>query len=498
MKSKITNYIRAGYAGLYIVSPEDQRVEAEIKAIAESLNFDLFFWSAVDGLVNASNGAQNTALDPLEALQAVEDQKEKTITLLKDFHLHLSDPNPILISKLKQVLSVAKTQNKTIIVLGCRLCVPPELEREITIIDFSLPDEEQLGIVLDGITDSASLKALAVDAKEKVIASAKGLTTIEAENAFALSVAESGKVDPKIVAKEKAQSLKKNGILEVIETRDSLESIGGLDVLKTWLLGRKNAFSKQAIEYGLPVPKGVLVMGISGTGKSLSAKATANVFGIPLLKLDAGKIFGSLVGSSEANVRSVIQTAEAIAPCCLWVDELEKALSGTKSSGSTDGGTSARVFGSLLNWLQEKKSPVFVVATANDVSQLPPELLRKGRWDELFFVDLPNEEERRAIWSIQIQKYGRNSKDFDLDQLARVAEGMTGAEIESAFVEALYLAFEQEREPSDLDIARVLTGSVPLSKLMTEQVNGLRAWAKGRARLATTQEPERKVRKLAA
>jgi SpoVK/Ycf46/Vps4 family AAA+-type ATPase len=486
MKAKITNYIRAGYAGLYIVSPEEQRVEAEIKAIADSVQFDLFFWNAVDGLVNASSGAQNTALDPLEALQAMEEQKEKTITLLKDFHLHLTDPNPILISKLKQVLAVAKTQNKTLIILGCRLCLPPELEREITVIDFSLPNEEQLGIVLDGIIESASLKALAADPREKVINAAKGLTTIEAENAFALSVAEKKSIDAAVVSREKAQALRKNGILEVIETKESLESIGGLDLLKGWLLARKNAFSRQAIEYGLPAPKGVLVMGISGTGKSLSAKATANVFGIPLLKLDAGKIFGSLVGSSEANVRSVIQTAEAIAPCCLWVDELEKALSGTKSSGSTDGGTSARVFGSLLNWLQEKKSPVFVVATANDVSQLPPELLRKGRWDELFFVDLPNEEERRAIWSIQIQKYGRNPKDFDLDQLARVAEGMTGAEIESAFVEALYVAFEQGREPTDLDIAQVLTGSVPLSKLMAEQVNGLRAWAKGRARLATS------------
>jgi hypothetical protein len=437
MIGNIRDYIRAGYPGLYIVSPEEQRVEAEIKAIAESLQFDLFFWSAVDGLVNASSGAQNTALDPLEALQAIEEQKEKTITLLKDFHLHLNDPNPILISKLKQVLALAKTQNKTLIILGCRLCLPPELEREITVIDFSLPNEEQLGKVLDGITESAGIKNLAADAKENALRSTKGLTTIEAENAFALSIVQSGKIDPAIIAKEKAQALKKYGLLEIIETNESLDTIGGLDVLKSWLLTRKNAFSKRAIEYGLPAPKGVLVMGISGTGKSLTAKATANVFGIPLLKLDAGKIFGSLVGSSEANIRTVIHTAEAIAPCCLWIDELEKGFSGMKSSGSTDGGTSARVFGSLLNWLQEKKSPVFVVATANDVSQLPPELLRKGRWDELFFVDLPNEDERKTIWTIQIQKYGRKPKDFDLPQLARMSDGMTGAEIEGAFVEAL-------------------------------------------------------------
>ena len=499
MRSQITNYIRAGYPGLYIVSPEEQRVEAEVKAIAESVEFDLFFWSAVDGLINAGSGGQNSAFDPLEALQAIEEQKEKTITLLKDFHLHLSDPNPILISKLKQVLTVAKTQNKTLIVLGCRLCIPPELERELTVIDFSLPDTEQLGLVLDGIIESAKLKPIKGDDREQVLNAAKGLTTIEAENAFALSVAQLKKIDPAVIAREKAQALKKNGILEVIETKESLDSIGGLDVLKSWLLGRKNAFSKRAVEYGLPAPKGVLVMGISGTGKSLTAKATANVFGIPLLKLDAGKIFGSLVGSSEANIRTFIQTAEAIAPCCLWIDELEKGFSGAKSSGSTDGGTSARVFGSLLNWLQEKQSPVFVVATANDVSQLPPELLRKGRWDELFFVDLPNEEERTVIWLIQIRRYGRDPKEFDSDQLARISEGMTGAEIESAFVEALYLAFEQDREPTDLDIAQVLNGSVPLSKLMAEQVNGLRAWAKGRARIATSAEASSaKARKLAA
>src|SRR5512141_584230 len=213
---------------------------------------------------------------------------------------------------------------------------------------------------------------------------------------------------------------------------------------------RRHAFSQRAIEYGLPTPKGLLIIGIAGTGKSLTAKATAKVFGVPLLKLDAGRIYGGLVGQSESNLRSVIQTAEAIAPCCLWLDELEKGFSGSKSSGATDGGTSARVFGSFISWMQEKKAPVFVVATANDVSQLPPEMLRKGRFDELFFVDLPNQAEREAIWEIQIAKYGRDAKDFDLVQLARVTEGLTGSEIENAFVEALYLAFDSgEKEPTD-------------------------------------------------
>ena len=310
---------------------------------------------------------------------------------------------------------------------------------------------------------------------------------------------ESKAITPEIVAREKAQAVKKNGLLELIEAKESLDSIGGLDVLKEWLLKRRNAFSQKAIQYGLPTPKGLLIIGIPGTGKSLTAKATARVFGVPLLKLDAGKIFAGLVGQSESNLRSVIQTAEAIAPCCLWIDEIEKGFSGTKSSNSTDGGTSSRVFGSFISWLQEKRSPVFVVATANDVSQLPPELLRKGRFDELMFVDLPNQGEREAVWGIQIRKYGRNPADFDLVQLARVTEGLTGSEIESVFVDSLFLGFDQDREPSDLDVAHILTEFVPLSKLMAEQITGLRSWAKGRARLATsTQEVGWGLRRIAA
>jgi len=292
--------------------------------------------------------------------------------------------------------------------------------------------------------------------------------------------------------------VKKSGLLEIIETRESLESIGGLDVMKDWLLKRRNAFTQRAVDYGLPPAKGLLIIGIAGTGKSLSAKVTAQVFGVPLLKLDAGRLYGGLVGQSEANLRSVIQTAEAIAPCCLWLDELEKGLAGSKSSGSTDGGTSARVLGSLLSWMSEKTAPVFVVATANDVTQLPPELLRAGRWDQMFFVDLPNQAEREAIWSIQIRKHGRNPADFDPVQLARASEGLTGSEIEAVFVDSLYDAFDREAEPTDLDIARALTDFVPLSKTMAEQITALRTWAKGRARYATSPQAAQKLRRIAA
>jgi SpoVK/Ycf46/Vps4 family AAA+-type ATPase len=435
----------------------------------------------------------------MEALLAIQELPEKTIIVLRDFHLFLNgDPNPVLLRQLKDTLQHSKTRNTPLIILGCRLCMPPELEREITVIEFSLPGKEELGRVLDGVLESASLKGLAESERETALDAASGLTTIEAENAFALSVAESKAIVPTVIAREKAQAVKKNGLLEIIETKESLDCIGGLDVLKDWLLKRRNAFGKKARAYGLPTPKGLLIIGLPGSGKSLTAKATASVFGVPLLRLDAGRIFAGLVGQSEYNLRSVINTAEAIAPAVLWIDELEKGMAGSKSSGATYGGTSARVLGTFLAWMQEKTAPVFVVATANDVSQLPPEMLRAGRWDQLFFVDLPNDKEREAIWSIQIAKHSRDPKDFDTRQLAKATEGLTGSEIEAVFVESLYQAFDDDKEPTDLAIARVLTEFAPLSKMMSEQINALRSWAKGRARFATTPIAESRLRRLAA
>ena len=358
--------------------------------------------------------------------------------------------------------------------------------------------QEQLGKVLDAILESAGIGELAPETREKAIKAAKGLTTVEAENAFALSVVECGVLRPAIVAREKANEVKKGGLLEVHSSIPTLDEIGGLEQLKAWLVQRRDAFGKEAQQYGLPSPKGLLIVGIPGTGKSLTAKATASVFNRPLLKLDAGQLFGSLVGSSEANTRSVIATAEAIAPCVLWVDELEKGFSGAKSSGVSDGGTASRVLGTFLSWLQDRAAPVFVVATANDVTQLPAELLRKGRFDELFFVDLPNHEEREAIWRIQMRKFGRTPDKYDVATLAKATEGLTGSEIEQLFIDALHEAFSRRDEPSDLSIAVVLSELVPLSKLMSEQIEALRKWAKGRARLATKPGAQSTQRKIVA
>jgi len=496
MRNKLIHYIRAGYAGLYLVSHEEQRVEAELKAVAETLKHQLFAWSVTTGLINTKDGSSQSAQDPMEVLGALSQLPENSITLLRDFHVFFDDPNPILTRQLKDQIRVGKTASKTIAILGCRLKLPPELERDFTVVEFSLPGESELKSVLDGIVDSTGGQIPNPEAVASLVAAASGLTTSEAEDAFSLSFIENGSLAPATVAREKAQAVKKNGILELVQTSDSLESIGGLDLLKEWLLKRRKAFSPSATAYGLPPPKGLLIVGIPGCGKSLTAKATASVFGVPLLRLDAGRIFAGLVGQSESNLRSVIQTAEAIAPCVLWIDELEKGLAGSQSSGTADGGTSARVFGSLLSWLQEKHKPVFVVATSNDVSQLPPELLRKGRWDELFFVDLPNPEERAAIWQIQIRKFGRDHSLFDLPQLVKAAEGFTGSEIEQVFVEALYRAFDRDEEPTDLTVGESLVEFVPLSKLMAERIAVLRKWATGRSRPATTQTGEPRSRRI--
>jgi len=489
MQTQLTTYLRAGYPGLAVISSEEARAEAEIAAACTAVKRHLHAWSSTEGLVDTQEGRVTQCPDPLEALQLLDrlfaSDGPRHVVLLRDLQLHLDQTDPMLIRRIKDTLRVAKANGHALILLGCRLKLPPELEHEITHVDFSLPDAAQLGTVLDGILKSAKLKAPSAAIREAALQSALGLTTTEAENAFALSVVETNGIDHKIIAREKAHTLKRNGLVEVVAA-SSLGDIGGLGLLKEWLERRSSAFGASAKAYGLPAPKGLLIVGIPGTGKSLTAKATAGAFGLPLLRLDMGCVFGGMVGQSEANLRSVIQTAEAIAPCVLWIDEIEKGFSGSKSSGSTDGGTSSRVFGSFLSWMQEKTKPVFVVATANDVSKLPPEFLRKGRFDEMFFVDLPDTQERAQIWDIIIQRYNRPPTNYDTVVLSRACEQYTGAEIEAVFIDAMHEAYSDGREPKATDILEAMTRCVPLAQLMDGEIAALRHWAKGRAREAAS------------
>jgi SpoVK/Ycf46/Vps4 family AAA+-type ATPase len=501
MQNQLTTYLQAGYPGLAVISSEEARAEAEIAAACTSLKRRLHAWSSTEGLVDTKEGRVTACPDPLDALQLLDGMfaadSPRHVVLLRDLQLHLDQSDPMLIRRIKDILRVAKGNGHALILLGCRLKLPPELEHEITHVDFSLPGLAGLGTVLDGIVKSAKLKNVLEVVRESALQSALGLTTTEAENAFALSVVETKGIDHKIVAREKARTLRKNGLVEVVEATTSLDDIGGLGLLKEWLQRRAGAFSESAKTYGLPAPKGLLIVGIPGTGKSLTAKATAGAFGLPLLRLDMGRVFGGIVGQSEANLRSVIQTAEAIAPCVLWIDEIEKGFSGSQSSGSTDGGTSSRVFGSFLSWMQEKTKAVFVVATANDVSKLPPEFLRKGRFDEMFFVDLPDALERAQIWDIVIKRHGRRPTNYDTVVLARACEQFTGAEIEAVFIDAMHEAYAEGKEPGPKEILEAMSNTVPLANLMDGQINALRHWAKGRAREAASRStPARNSRRM--
>jgi len=484
----LSTYLRAGYPGIAIITAEEARAEAEIAAVCRENGRQLHAWSSTEGLVDVVESRVQPIPDPLDALQQLDGlfsrQAPQTVVLMRDLQLHMDHSDPMLTRRIKDTLRVAKANGHTLIFLGCRINLPPELDREITRIDMDLPGKPELAIVLDRIVTAGGIPEPAAETREAALQNALGLTTTEAENAFALSVVETQGVFPAVIAREKARTLKKNGLVEVVETETSLDDLGGLENLKAWLTRRAGAFSDAAKTYGLPAPKGLLIVGIPGTGKSLTAKATASAFGLPLLRLDMGRVFGGIVGQSEANLRAVIQTAEAIAPCVLWIDEIEKGFSGSQSSGSTDGGTSSRVFGSFLSWMQEKGKPVFVVATANDVSKLPPEFLRKGRFDEMFFVDLPAPGERAQIWEIVIARHGRNPGDYDASAFSTTCEQFTGAEIEAVFIDALHEAFAEGREPAAKDIQEAMASTVPLAQLMDGQIAALRAWAKGRARPA--------------
>jgi ATP-dependent 26S proteasome regulatory subunit len=506
-KNELLSYVRSGKAGIYVISYEEVRVELELKNIADQLGWKINTWSCTDGVVNVSNNPPTRMADtedPLAMLGVFEKLPQKSMVIARDLHVFLKgeQQDPRLVRKIKDVLSSAQSENKVLIIVGCLLHVVPEIEKEMAVLEFKLPDREQLKIVAEGICKSAGLVEPDNGKMEKIIDAASGLTTTEASDAFALSVVEAKVIDAEIVARVKASTVKKNGVLEIFTTNIKASEIGGLAILKDWLNKRRLAFSKKAKEFGLPVPKGVLAVGIPGSGKSLSAKATASILEVPLLKLDAGRIFGSLVGESEKNMRLAIQTAEAVAPCVLWVDEIEKGFSGSKSSGSTDGGTSARVFGTFLQWMQDKTAPVFVFATANDISQLPPEFLRKGRFDELFFVDLPTADERAEIWSVHLSKRGRKADEFDIAELSGHTDGFTGAEIEAAVSEALFAAFDEDAALEDRHLSEAVKNTVPLSKTMAANIEALRGWAQGRARRASADTSiksaaQKGVRKLA-
>jgi ATP-dependent 26S proteasome regulatory subunit len=498
-QTEIETLIRARYPILYIISSEEMRVQQLILDIAKKRQKKMFEWSYSTGIVPAGTSIQSqknrnpATKDPLAALDQVIEQVEPAIFIFKDFHPFLTKNNFAVTRKLKEIALHLKNSFKTIVLVSPVLEIPTELEKEITVLNYPLPTRDDLSALLDRIiADVKQFKQVKIDldaaGRERLLQAALGLTLGEAENVFAKIIVKDERLsgeDVNEVFAEKQQIIRKSGLLEYYATNESFTNVGGMAVLKEWLDKRAIAFTVEARAFGLPAPKGILMLGVQGCGKSLCAKAVSNLWQLPLLRFDMGRMFGSLVGSSEENVRRAIAVAESVAPAILWVDEIDKAFAGSQGSGSTDGGTTARVFGTFLTWLSEKTAPVFVVATANDISQLPPELLRKGRLDEIFFVDLPSRDERLEVFRIHVTKRGRDVAQFDLAALADASPHFSGAEIEEAINSALYDAFYAKTELTTQQVLVALAQTVPLAKTMDEQINRLRSWAEGRARNAS-------------
>jgi adenosyl cobinamide kinase/adenosyl cobinamide phosphate guanylyltransferase len=489
--------IRARYPLIYILTSEELRAAEIVADIASHRQKRLYEWTCTGGLVPAGTSIQSrqrnaATRDPMVALEQVLEQVEPAIFLFKDFHPFLSRNNHTVVRKLRDIALHLKNSHKTLLFLSPLLELPPELEKETTVLNLPLPDRDDLNALLDRILqDLAAVKQISLDldsdGRNRLLDGALGLTLGEAENVFARILVKHGRLGGDLLGEvlvEKQQLIRKNGLLEYLGTGESFEDLGGLQSLKHWLAQRACAFGPEARAFGLPSPKGILLLGVQGCGKSLSAKAISTAWQLPLLRFDMGRMFGSYVGSSEENVRRAIAVAESVAPAILWIDEIDKAFAGTQSSGATDGGTAARVFGTLLTWLAEKSTPVFVVATANSIAHLPPELLRKGRFDEIFFVDLPTEMERAEILAVHLRRRGRDPVIFDLEHLAQISEGFSGAELEQAVISGLFEAFASRENLASDHIANAIGTTVPLARTLHESITQLRDWANGRARLA--------------
>lgn len=489
--------IRARYPILYLLTHEETRIEALLFDIARKQGKKLYTWTATAGLAeyneNSSlapaTGRAGEHADPNELLSHIQTTPDVALYLLKDFHTYLEDPQ--IVRRLRDIAHDLKATYKNILIISPRLNLPVELEKDICLIDIPLPDLPELLDLLKSVCTTVVRKNktavnLNSDDANAIVRAAQGLTLTEAENVFAKAVVNDAVMDRNdvsLILKEKQQLIRKSGILDFYPSDSNLDDIGGLKNLKHWLTVRGKAFSQQAGTFGLPAPKGVLLLGAPGCGKSLTAKAIARAWQMPLLRLDFGRIFSGLVGSSEENMRRALKVAEGVAPAVLWIDEIEKGLAGGVS-GSSDGGTAARVFGTFLTWMQEKSAKVFVVATANRIDLLPPELLRRGRFDEIFFTDLPDETARKEILSIHLKKKNRAPEKLELDAVVSQTSGFSGAEIEHSVIEGLFSAFHENRELLTADLLKAAKETVPLSTTYAEELKRLREWAKNRARPA--------------
>ncbi len=482
-------FLKARYPIIYINTIEEDRVEYAIrKNIKTNLNRSIYSWDFVDGYTNNPNNEGFAKRNPLQALELVERLNADTpaLFLLKDFNRFLTDLS--ISRKLRNISRILKLQPKTIIIIGSDLTIPKELQDLITVVEFNLPLENEISQELNRLVNSLNIT---IDPQlfENLTRACQGLSLERIRRVLSKIIATYKTIDDNsinVLLSEKKQIISQTEILEYSSVNEKITNLGGLNNLKDWLNKRKTAFSIQASNYGLPTPRGLLLIGLQGTGKSLTAKAIASDWQLPLLKLDVGKLFGGIVGESESRLRQMISVAETISPCILWIDEIDKAFTNTESRG--DSGTSNRVLATFISWLSEKNKPVFVIATANNIDLLPLEIIRKGRFDEIFFLDLPREEEREEIFKIHLQEFRPNSwKLFDYLILAKSSESFSGAEIRQSIIEGMYHAFYEKREFTTDDVCLALKELIPLAHLESDQMVRLQKWASsGRIRSASS------------
>lgn len=486
---ELTLLLKARYPLIFINTIEEDRVEYIIrKHIKTTLNRSIYSWDFVDGYTNNPNNEGFAKRNPLQALELVERLTAETpaIFLLKDFNRFLTDIS--VCRKLKNISRILKLQPKTIIIIGSELNIPKELQDLINVVQFQLPMEPEINQELTRLINSLNLN-INPQLLESLTQACQGLSLERIRRVLSKIIATYKTIDDNsisILLNEKKQIISQTEILEYWSVTETISNIGGVDNLKSWLKKRKTAFSTQASNYGLPTPRGLLLVGIQGTGKSLTAKAIANEWQLPLLKLDVGKLFGGIVGESESRLRQTIEIAETLSPCILWIDEIDKAFTINESKG--DSGTSNRVLATFIGWLSEKTKPVFVVATANNVELLPLEIIRKGRFDEIFFLDLPQKEERKQIFEIHLKEFRPKTWNlFDYEKLSQLSEFFSGAEIRQSIIEAMYQAFYEQREFNTDDICLALNQLIPLAQLESNQNLKLQNWAaSGRIRLASS------------
>ena len=480
--------LRARYSIIYIPTREEERVEAAIVESAKRQgNRGVYFWDFVDGYQGNPNDTGFGKRNPVQALEFVEKLPATVpaVFVLRDFHRFLEDVS--VARKLRNLSRLLKSQPKNIVLLSPQLSIPEDLSEVLTVQEFPLPETEEIRTELNRLLPATGQT---LDAKmlDELVRSCQGLSMERIRRVLAKAIASRGTLqeeDVELVLEEKRQTIRQTQILDFYPATERISDIGGLDNLKDWLLRRGGAFTERARQYGLPHPRGLLLVGIQGTGKSLTAKAIAHHWHLPLLRLDVGRLFGGLVGESELRTRQMIQLSEALAPCILWIDEIDKAFAGVDGRG--DSGTTSRVFGTFITWLAEKKSPVFVVATANNIQALPPEMLRRGRFDEIFFVGLPSQEERKSIFAVHLSRLRpHNLKSYDLDRLAYETPDFSGAEIEQILIEAMHLGFSQNRDFTTEDILEAASQLIPLARTAQDQIRILQDWAEnGRVRLAS-------------